>query len=170
MIQLIIRTHIHIQVHFKADMQAGNCYVAEFTNDVDGASKVCGVIALTEDQGNDYKQLWDISETCIVPHRLCVDPTVRGKGIAKRLMDQAEAVAKERGYVEMCPQTNLLVICELNRDRSRGKGRKVLVPHVHKFFFFLSYSSIRLLFLLVFVPGLYQEIANLHLILHQISF
>jgi GNAT superfamily N-acetyltransferase len=63
-------------------------------------------MALTEDQGEDYKQLWDISEKVIVPHRLAVDPKARGKGVALLLMKQAEKLSQVRGYDSIRCDTN----------------------------------------------------------------
>ena len=61
---------------------------------------------LTEDQGEDYKQLWDINIITVVPHRICVDPDCRGKGVCKLLLLQAEKLSIERGYPSVRVDTN----------------------------------------------------------------
>ena len=68
--------------------------------------EIVGVAALTEDQGEDYKQLWDITENAIVPHRLAVDPEAQGRGYAKALFEQAEVLARERSYYRVVGDTN----------------------------------------------------------------
>ena len=66
-----------------------------------------GVAAVTTEQYAEYAQLgWDIAETAVVVHRLVVDPAQRGKGLAALLMQQAEAVAKERGIGVLRVDTN----------------------------------------------------------------
>ena len=88
---------------FILDIEIGQLWVCVSDDD---DKKVIGVGALTEDQGDDYKQLWDISEIRVVPHRICVDPVYRGKGIAGKFMIQAELLAKERGYNSVRVDTN----------------------------------------------------------------
>lgn len=69
--------------------------------------KLVGLAAITTDQEPEYAQVgWDLSETAVVVHRLAVDPEVRGRGIAARLMAQAEAVARGRGIDVLRIDTN----------------------------------------------------------------
>ena len=77
---------------FTADVQAGQLWVA----DVDG--KIAGVIAITTEQEPEYGQVpeWDITEAAIVAHRLAVSPDMQGKGIANRLLQQCEVVARQK--------------------------------------------------------------------------
>ena len=75
---------------FKEDIANGELWVYE----ADGL--IAGVAAITTDQEPEYARIWDINETAVVVHRLAVSPQFRGKGIAKLLMEKAEAIAIER--------------------------------------------------------------------------
>ena len=87
---------------FGADIDAGQLWIAE-----PGDNVVAGVAAITTEQYAEYAQVgWDITEPAIVVHRLAVDPTYRGAGIAVALMQQAEAVAQERGIPLLRVDTN----------------------------------------------------------------
>jgi GNAT superfamily N-acetyltransferase len=86
---------------FGADIAAEQLWIAE----IDGG--VAGVAAITTDQSPEYADVgWDLDEHAIVVHRLAVDPAFRGAGIAAALMQQAEAVARERGIVVLRIDTN----------------------------------------------------------------
>ena len=77
---------------YTSDVEAGQLWVA----DVD--SMVAGVIAvIVNEQEPEYAQVqgWDITEPCIVAHRLAVSPHMQGKGIAAQLLKQCEVVAIE---------------------------------------------------------------------------
>lgn len=89
--------------HFLRDAELGQLWVAEIK---DVAGTVVGVGALTEDQGEDYKQIWDISQVAVVPHRVCVAPEARGKGVAKAFMLHAEQLSRDRGYKSVRVDTN----------------------------------------------------------------
>jgi GNAT superfamily N-acetyltransferase len=67
---------------------------------------ILGCGAITEDQGDDYVQLWDITQVAVVPHRICVDPDARGRGVARAFMRKAEEIARERGYKSVRVDTN----------------------------------------------------------------
>ena len=96
------------------DEIARNNLWVSFTND-----KLSGVIAITTDQPPEYlgenfhvnewhniiyifikhftlEVGWDLSEICVVPHRLAVSPKFHRAGIATMLMQQAEVIARER--------------------------------------------------------------------------
>jgi len=86
---------------FKRDVGLAQLWVAE----MDG--EIAGVAAITTDQEPEYANVgWDISEPAIVVHRLAVDPSFRGKGIAAALMLQAETVARSRGIAVLRVDTN----------------------------------------------------------------
>jgi ribosomal protein S18 acetylase RimI-like enzyme len=86
---------------FYRDIEHSQLWVAE----LDGA--VAGVSAITTDQEHEYANVgWDLSEPAITVHRLAVDPAVRGKGIARALMQQAEAVARARSIAVLRVDTN----------------------------------------------------------------
>jgi N-acetylglutamate synthase-like GNAT family acetyltransferase len=78
---------------FTADVAQSQLWVA----DIDGT--IAGVIAVVVNQQEpEYAQVpgWDITEPCIVAHRLAVDPEMQGKGIAATLLQQCEVVAREK--------------------------------------------------------------------------
>ncbi|RRA99913.1 GNAT family N-acetyltransferase [Larkinella rosea] len=86
---------------FEKDIAQGQLWVA----DLDG--QLVGVAAITTDQEPEYAQVgWDLSETAIVVHRLAVDPAVRGRGVAARLLAQADEVARQRGIQVLRIDTN----------------------------------------------------------------
>jgi len=86
---------------FANDVVQGQLWVAE----VGGA--IAGVAAITTDQPPEYAEVGcDVNETAVVVHRLAVDPAYRGAGIAKALMEQAEAVARAGGIVVLRVDTN----------------------------------------------------------------
>lgn len=87
---------------FADDIARGRLWVAE---DEDHA--LAGVAALTTDQEPEYAEVgWDLTELAIVVHRLAVDPAFQGQGIASRLMQQAEAVARQRSIHVLRLDTN----------------------------------------------------------------
>jgi GNAT superfamily N-acetyltransferase len=96
--------------HFHRDIKIGQLWVAEarsgVTIETETSSGVIGVGALTEDQGDDYKQIWDIDQKAVVPHRVCVNPEARGKGVAKAFMRHAEQLSRDRGYSSVRVDTN----------------------------------------------------------------
>jgi len=86
---------------FEEDVQAEQLWLAE----IDG--QIAGVAAITTDQSPEYADAgMNIAETAIVVHRLAVDPTFRGQGIAAALMLQAETVAQQREITVLRIDTN----------------------------------------------------------------
>ncbi len=86
---------------FSRDVELNQLWLAE----LDG--KIAGVAAITTDQEPGYAAVgWDILELAIVVHRLAVDPAFQGRGVAVALMQQAEAVAIERGTRVLRVDTN----------------------------------------------------------------
>jgi ribosomal protein S18 acetylase RimI-like enzyme len=86
---------------FNNDIALSQLWVA----DIDGA--IAGVSAITTDQDQEYTDAgWDITEPAIVTHRIAVNPDYQGMGIAKALMQQAEVVAKDRGFTILRVDTN----------------------------------------------------------------
>lgn len=66
--------------------------------------QVLGIIVLNETQDPEYAEIsWLTSESerNLVVHRLAVAPEHQGEGIARKLMDFAENLAKERGYASI---------------------------------------------------------------------
>jgi GNAT superfamily N-acetyltransferase len=86
---------------FSRDVALGFLWVAE------GPGGIAGVTAITTEQEPEYAEVgWDINEPAIVSHRLAVDPEMRGQGIAVMLLQQAEAVALQRGIAVLRVDTN----------------------------------------------------------------
>lgn len=86
---------------FQRDIDLAQLWVA------DAETSLAGVAAVTMDQEPDYTQVgWDINEPAIVVHRLAVDPSFRGAGIATSLMQKAEEIAAERGITILRVDTN----------------------------------------------------------------
>jgi len=86
---------------FLRDIELRQLWVAEM------GGVVAGVAAITADQEAEYAQVgWDIDEPAIVVHRIAVDPEHRGAGIARALMQQAEAVARSKGISVLRVDTN----------------------------------------------------------------
>jgi ribosomal protein S18 acetylase RimI-like enzyme len=75
------------------DIEYG-CLFGAYSNE-----KLAGFAALNEHQSEEYEKiLWKFGEPYLVVHRLQVDPSYRGKGIAYLIMLFADRLAKERGY------------------------------------------------------------------------
>jgi ribosomal protein S18 acetylase RimI-like enzyme len=86
---------------FQNDIDQNQLWVAE----LDG--QIAGVAALTQDQDAEYAQAdWDPAETAIVTHRLAVDPSAQGRGVAAALLEQAEQLAVQRGLKSLRVDTN----------------------------------------------------------------
>lgn len=76
---------------FERDVALEQLWLAEI------GGVLAGVAALTTEQEPEYAHVgWDVAEPSVVVHRLAVDPTFRGQGLAAALMVQAEALAKAR--------------------------------------------------------------------------
>jgi ribosomal protein S18 acetylase RimI-like enzyme len=87
---------------FQKDLDKAQLWVAE------AEGQIVGVAAITTDQEPEYAHAGlDISELAVVVHRLAVDPQFQGKGVAKALMEQAEAVARMRGITVLRVDTNV---------------------------------------------------------------
>ena len=77
----------------ESDIAKGTLYVLEEA----GVTLAC--ITLDPIQDPAYARLaWTMPEPALVVHRLCVDPTARGRGLAGELMSFAEKFAREHGY------------------------------------------------------------------------
>ncbi len=88
---------------FENDIALNELWVA----DADGA--IAAVSAITTDQEPEYAMAnWDVNETAVVVHRLAVTPRYRGKGIANKLLLQAEQVAHNQGIKTMRIDTNVV--------------------------------------------------------------
>ncbi len=89
------------RIHFEKDISDGTLWVAIVDN------TVAGFAALTVDQPHEYGNVgWDLTEQCIVPHRLAVSPQFRGRGVAQELMKTAEKLTTERGFRNIRVDTN----------------------------------------------------------------
>ncbi|QKJ32108.1 GNAT family N-acetyltransferase [Mucilaginibacter mali] len=87
---------------FTEDIGLRQLWVADMDGDIGG------VAAITTEQYPEYAQAGlDISQTAIVVHRLVVSPCYQGRGIAKALLEEAEAEANRRGIKFLRIDTNL---------------------------------------------------------------
>lgn len=87
---------------FTEDINLNQLWVADADGDIAGAA------AITTDQYPEYTQAGlDVSQTAIVVHRLVVSPRYQGKGIARLLLEEAEAEAKRRDIKFFRIDTNL---------------------------------------------------------------
>lgn len=62
---------------------------------------ILGIVVLNETQDEEYAEIdWltDGASRNLIVHRLAVDPSHQGKGIARKLMDFAEDYAREHQY------------------------------------------------------------------------
>ena len=88
--------------HFEADIAQQQLWVA-----VDQERGVVGCGALTESPEPDYASAGcDLTYKSIVPHRMAIDPQWQRKGIASLFLQQAEQLAKDRGYSFVRIDTN----------------------------------------------------------------
>jgi ribosomal protein S18 acetylase RimI-like enzyme len=86
---------------FERDIAMEQLWVA------DAEDSIAGVAALTTDQEPEYAQAeWDMSAKALVVHRLAVDPSFRGAGVASALMQKAEEIAAERRFAVVRVDTN----------------------------------------------------------------
>lgn len=93
--------HYPNEAVFREDIRLERLWVAA-TEDA-----VAGVVALTTDREADYDQAdWDHDLPAVVIHRLAVDPALRGGGVARALMQQAERVAAAKGFSVVRTDTN----------------------------------------------------------------
>ena len=78
-----------------ADAREQALYIASL-----GAELAIGVLVLNDYQNPEYADVpWTVSGARVaVVHRLMVDPTYQGRGIARHLMGFAEERARELGY------------------------------------------------------------------------
>ncbi|MDP4145483.1 MAG: GNAT family N-acetyltransferase [Bacillota bacterium] len=81
----------------------------------EGAIK--GIMVLNEYQEKEYETLdWSFNYgKHLIVHRLCINPSYQGKGIAKKLMNFAEQYAQESGYesIRLDAFTNNEAACNL---------------------------------------------------------
>lgn len=82
-------------------MERGQLWLAE----IDGT--VAGMMAVTNDPEPDYvKADWDSTQPALTVHRLAVDPSFRGAGLARSLMLKAEEIALAQGIFYIRVDTN----------------------------------------------------------------
>jgi GNAT superfamily N-acetyltransferase len=74
---------------------------------VETEGEIAGFAALTLDQPQEYAHIgWDLSDIALVPHRMAVNPMFQGRGVAKRLLIEAEKVARDKGINKIRIDTN----------------------------------------------------------------
>lgn len=86
---------------FNNDIDLGNLYVA--TEDSD----IVGFICINDEETPEYEKVtWRVNDSYLLIHRIGVDPTKTGRGIASKLITHAESIALERGAKWMKIDTN----------------------------------------------------------------
>ena len=91
--------------YLNRDIAAGTAYGCF----LDGKLAACGTF--DGNQSTEYEPIpFEFGQPCMVVHRLAVDPDVQRQGLARRMMDCAEELAKGSG----CPAMRLDT-CEDNR-------------------------------------------------------
>jgi len=76
-----------------ADINSGNLYALKTD------ALVAGIIALNENQSPEYRSIsWSDGGHPLVVHRLCIIPSMQGRGLAKYLMKFAEDYARNNNY------------------------------------------------------------------------
>jgi GNAT superfamily N-acetyltransferase len=89
---------------FRQDIERQHLWMAE------AEGRIVGVAAITTDQDPEYAQAdWDNTLPALVTHRLAVDPTVQGQGIAVALLQQAEKVALEQNLPVYLPDETVFL-------------------------------------------------------------
>jgi 2-amino-4-hydroxy-6-hydroxymethyldihydropteridine diphosphokinase len=90
---------------YAADLAAGALWIAATAD-----CSLAGAAAYTTQPEPQYAAAgWNVDESAIFTHRLAVDPGQRGKGIAFRLMQHAEVIARERGIVTLRVDTGVAI-------------------------------------------------------------
>lgn len=85
---------------FVSDIEKQDLYVEE----VDG--KIAGFICINYDEPKEYIDLnWSSNEKAMVVHRMAVNPHFRKMGIASKLVDFAEELAKENNVLYLKSDT-----------------------------------------------------------------
>ncbi|MFF2018760.1 GNAT family N-acetyltransferase [Paenibacillus sp. NPDC058177] len=79
------------------DIERGTLYVYEDNH------AIAGILVLDENQAEAYKTItWEQNQgPHLIMHRLAVHPEVQGKGIARKLIAFAEALALRNGYTSI---------------------------------------------------------------------
>ncbi len=87
---------------FRSDISRNQLWLAEVSD------TIAGLAAITTDPEPEYAQAGlNVNEPAVVVHRLAVDVSFRGAGIARTLMHHAEQIAAERGIPTMRVDTNI---------------------------------------------------------------
>ncbi|MDB5022566.1 MAG: family N-acetyltransferase [Mucilaginibacter sp.] len=86
---------------FENDIALNQLWVAGAEGDI------AGIAAITTAQEPEYADVgWNIAEMAVVTHRLAVSVRYRGRGIAAKLLQQAEHEATSRGIKTLRIDTN----------------------------------------------------------------
>lgn len=82
---------------FQSDIKSGSLY------EIREKDEILGIVTINEVQPPEYKGIgWSIQEGRIMAiHRLAVNPKWHRKGIAGKLLDQAEKLATDKGYASI---------------------------------------------------------------------
>jgi GNAT superfamily N-acetyltransferase len=83
-----------LRANFERDLENKELWVACHED------RVVGAIVCSFETPEEYAALgsaWDLSVPSLVPHRMAVDPAMKGLGVAKVLLTFAEELAQSRG-------------------------------------------------------------------------
>ncbi|RYH19769.1 GNAT family N-acetyltransferase [archaeon] len=104
-------------IHFRKDIGLEELYVAVHVK----SGVLAGVGAVTTDQPDDFIEAGvDVTELAIVPHRVAVSPKYRGQGIAQKLIQKAEDVAREKKIPLLRIDTNVVNLTMLHIFKKLG--------------------------------------------------
>ncbi len=90
---------------------------------------LAGIVTMNEEQDDAYAHVaWQYDDRKpLVIHRLCVDPSHQGKGVAKALLDFAEDYARGHGYRTIRLDAFTLNPVSLSLYRARGYSERGVV-------------------------------------------
>lgn len=90
---------------FLKDIERQELYVAV---DSENNDQVLGMVGICDAQPVEYGDIttWDKDIRSLVPHRLAVSPFHQSKGVAQRLLQLAEELAREKGISRVRVDTN----------------------------------------------------------------
>ena len=121
---------------YAGDIARGDLWCA-----VDG-ERVAGVACITAERPGEYPPgIWQAAGPALVIHRMAVDPRFQGRGAARALFAQAEALARGRGmaalhvdtYTENTRMLGLLAALGfVRRGALRQHGRPLPYPCFEK--------------------------------------
>jgi ribosomal protein S18 acetylase RimI-like enzyme len=92
------------------DISTGTLYKITTDNVIAGGNIIAGIIVLNHQYFPEYNALkWDVNDPHpLIVHRLCIHPDYQGQGLARVLMQFAEAYAVRNHYLSIRLDTGAL--------------------------------------------------------------